>query len=105
MVNHRRRRAGQAVIEFGLGLHVGTVTHANVGSRDRLAFNVVGPAVNMTARIQSMTKALGEPLLLSAEFAGQVKARLRSVGRHDLRGVASAQELFTPVEEPASPPS
>ena len=105
VVNHRRRRAGQAVIEFGLGLHVGTVTHANVGSRDRLAFNVVGPAVNMTARIQSMTKALGEPLLLSAEFAGQVKARLRSVGRHDLRGVASAQELFTPVEEPASPPS
>ena len=105
VVNHRRRRAGQAVIEFGPGLHVGTVTHANVGSRDRLAFNMVGPAVNMTARIQSMTKALGEPLLLSAEFAGQVKARLRSVGRHDLRGVASAQELFTPVEEPASPPS
>ena len=105
VVNHRRRRAGQALIEFGLGLHVGTVTHANVGSRDRLAFNVVGPAVNMTARIQSMTKQLGEPLLLSAEFASQVKAPLRSVGRHDLRGVASAQELFTPDEEPASSPS
>ncbi len=98
VVNHRRRRAGQAVITFGLGLHVGTVTHANVGSRDRLAFNVVGPAVNMTARIQSMTKDLGEPLLLSAEFAGQVKAPLRSVGRHDLRGVASAQELFAPAD-------
>ena len=98
VVNHRRRRAGHAVITFGLGLHVGTVTHANVGSRDRLAFNVVGPAVNMTARIQSMTKELGEPLLLSAEFASQVKAPLRSVGRHDLRGVASAQELFAPVD-------
>ena len=98
VVNHRRRRSNHALIEFGLGLHVGTVTHANVGSRDRLAFNVVGPAVNMTARIQSMTKTLGEPLLLSAEFASQVKARLRSVGRHDLRGVASAQELFTPAD-------
>ena len=102
VVNHRRRRADHAQIEFGLGLHVGTVTHANVGSRDRLAFNVVGPAVNMTARIQSMTKQLGEPLLLSAEFASQVKAPLRSVGRHDLRGVASAQELFTAAEELAS---
>ncbi|MBL8381680.1 MAG: adenylate/guanylate cyclase domain-containing protein, partial [Burkholderiales bacterium] len=95
VVNHRRRRAGQARIEFGLGLHVGTVTHANVGSPDRLAFNVVGPAVNMTARIQGMTKELGHPLLVSAELAAQVRRPLASVGRHDLRGVARAQELFT----------
>ena len=97
VVNHRRRRAGQAEIRFGLGLHLGTVTHANVGAPGRLAFNVVGPAVNMTARIQAMTKDLGEPLLLSAEFAALVKRPLRSLGRHDLRGVASVQELFAPV--------
>jgi adenylate cyclase len=97
VANHRRHRAGLAEIRFGLGLHVGTVTHANVGAPDRLAFNVVGPAVNTTARIQSMTKALGEPLLLSAEFAALVQRPLRSVGRHDLRGVASAQELFAPA--------
>lgn len=96
VVNHRRRRAGQAEIEFGLGLHVGTVTHANVGSPTRLAFNVVGPAVNMTARIQAMTKEIGTPLLLSAEFAVLVKRPLKSVGRHDLRGVAAGQELFAP---------
>jgi adenylate cyclase len=99
VVNHRRRRAGQAVIEFGLGLHVGTVTHANVGAPDRLAFNVVGPAVNMTARIQSMTKEIGEALLVSAEFASLVKRPMKSVGRHDLRGVAAAQELFTPEQD------
>ena len=99
VANHRRHRAGQAEIRFGLGLHVGTVTHANVGAPGRLAFNVVGPAVNMTARIQSMTKALGEPLLLSADFAAMVQRPLRSVGRHDLRGVAAAVELFAPVEE------
>jgi adenylate cyclase len=97
VANHRRHRAGQAKIRFGLGLHLGTVTHANVGAPGRLAFNVVGPAVNMTARIQSMTKELGEPLLLSADFAALVKRPLRSVGEHELRGVASAQELFVPV--------
>ena len=98
VVNHRRRRAGQEVIEFGLGLHLGTVTHANVGAPNRLAFNVVGPAVNMTARIQSMTKEIGTPLLVSAAFAELVKRPLRSVGRHDLRGVASGQELFAPAD-------
>lgn len=99
VINHRRRRAGQAEIRFGLGLHVGTVTHANVGAPGRLAFNVVGPAVNLTARIQAMTKELGEPLLLSAEFAELVERPLRSAGRHELRGVGSAQELFAPLRD------
>ncbi len=98
VVNHRRRHSGQPLIEFGLGLHLGQVTHANVGSPSRLAFNVVGPAVNMTARIQSLTKETGDPLLLSAPFAGLVRRPLRRVGTFDLRGVAGAQELFTPVE-------
>ncbi len=99
VVNHRRRRSGLPLIEFGLGLHLGSVVHANVGSPDRLAFNVVGPAVNMTARIQAMTKEIGVPLLLSADFARLVRRPLRSVGRHDLRGVAKAQELFTVAPE------
>jgi len=70
-----------------------------VGSPSRLAFNVVGPAVNTTARIQSMTKDLGAPLLLSNAFAKLVQRPLRSVGKHNLRGVAGPQELFTPVDE------
>lgn len=99
VVNHRRRRSGQARIEFGLGLHLGNVTHANVGSPDRLSFNVVGPAVNMTARIQEMTKETGVPLLLSAEFARLIQRPLRSVGQYDMRGIAKRNELFTVVEE------
>jgi len=94
VVNSRRRRARQPTIEFGLGLHLGTVTHANVGAPDRLAFNVVGPAVNMTARIQSLTKELGVPLLMSCEFAQLVDAPLVSTGIHALRGIAKSQELF-----------
>jgi len=96
VTNHRRRRAGLPVIEFGLGLHVGTVTHANVGSPDRLAFNVVGPAVNRTARIQAMTKDTGTSLLVSSEFAALVKHPLRSMGRFELRGVDGAHEVFAP---------
>ncbi|MGQ0546740.1 MAG: adenylate/guanylate cyclase domain-containing protein [Betaproteobacteria bacterium] len=94
VVNHQRRRSGEPQIAFGLGLHVGTVTHANVGAPYRLAFNVVGPAVNKTARIQALTKEAGVPLLVSREFAARVKRPLRRVGSFDLRGVAGTQELF-----------
>jgi adenylate cyclase len=95
VVNHRRREAGLPEIEFGLGLHIGTVTHANVGSPNRLAFNVVGPAVNKTARLQSLSKQAGEPLLLSREFAAHIRRPLRSIGHFDLRGVSGPQEMFT----------
>ncbi len=98
VLNEQRRAEGKAQIDFGLGLHVGTVTHANVGSPDRLAFNVVGPAVNMTARIQSKTKELATPLLLSGDLAKEIAAPLRSLGQHDLRGVAGEQELFAPLD-------
>jgi len=94
VVNHQRRRAGEPPIEFGLGLHLGTVTHANVGAPYRLAFNVVGPAVNKTARIQALTKEAGAPLLMSREFAARVARPLRLIGSFDLRGVAGTQELF-----------
>ena len=100
VVNHRRRRAGLPEIEFGLGLHLGSVTHANVGSPSRLAFNVVGPAVNKTARLQSMSKQAGVPLLLSKEFAAHIQRPLRSIGHFDLRGVSGPQEMFTPASEP-----
>lgn len=99
VANHRRRRGGLALIEFGLGLHVGTVTHANVGSPTRLAFNVVGPAVNKTARIQALTKEAGVPLLMSREFAARIARPLRSAGSFDLRGVAGTQEVFALAEE------
>src|SRR5262249_12137856 len=95
VLNHRRRRAGLPQIEFGLGLHLGDVTHANVGSPGRLAFNVVGSAVNRTARIQALTKETGVPLLLSSEFAAHVRHPLRPLGTFDLRGLAGAQEVFT----------
>jgi adenylate cyclase len=99
VVNHRRRRAGLPQIEFGLGLHLGTVTHANVGAPNRLAFNVVGPAVNKTARLQSMTKQAGVPLLLSQEFAAHIARPVHSIGHFDLRGVSGPQEMFTLEKE------
>ncbi|MGH8766550.1 MAG: adenylate/guanylate cyclase domain-containing protein, partial [Burkholderiales bacterium] len=96
VANHRRRHAGVPEIEFGLGLHVGIVTHANVGAPDRLAFNVVGPAVNRTARIQALTKDTGEHLLMSEEFAKRLNRPLRRIGQFDLRGVAGAHEVYAP---------
>jgi adenylate cyclase len=80
-----------------LGLHVGEVFYGNVGSRERLDFTVIGPAVNEASRIAAMCRSVDQPVLMSAAFAnvGDIKRGLVSVGRYALRGVSHPQELFT----------
>src|ERR1700685_826321 len=93
----RRAADGKPVTDMYLGLHVGEVVYGNVGSRERLDFTVIGPAVNEASRIAAMCRSLDQPVLMSAAFAavGDIKRRLVSVGRYALRGVAHPQELFT----------
>jgi adenylate cyclase len=99
-LNRRRAAAGLPTSEVYLALHVGDVFYGNVGSKDRLDFTVIGPAVNEVSRILAMSRSVERDILLSESFAGALDAatrrRLVSVGRYALRGVAQPQELFTP---------
>ena len=87
-------RNGEPPLRFGLGLHVGEVEYGNIGTRQRLDFTVIGPAVNMASRLESLTKELGVPALASAEFALGTSRSLPSLGRHRLRGIAVPVEVF-----------
>jgi adenylate cyclase len=81
-----------------LGLHIGEVFYGNIGSKERLDFTVVGPAVNEVSRIASLCRSVDQPLLISSAFAialGESRNRFVSVGRYALRGVARPQDLYT----------
>jgi len=80
-------------LRFGIALHRGKVTYGNVGTPTRIEFTVIGAAANEAARIESLCKTLGTPLL-SERVARHVPGS-RSLGRHALRGVAEPLELFT----------
>jgi adenylate cyclase len=97
-VNQRRAAANLPVTDMYLGLHVGEVFYGNIGSRERLDFTVVGPAVNEVSRIAGLCRSVDQPLLVSSAFAsaiGEPKKILVSVGRYALRGVGKPQDLFT----------
>jgi adenylate cyclase len=96
-LNKLRAADGKPTTEMYLGLHVGEVFYGNVGSRERLDFTVIGPAVNEASRIAAMCRSVDQPVLTSSAFANVegVRRRLVSVGRYALRGVAQPQELFT----------
>jgi adenylate cyclase len=99
LLNERRAAEGRPVTGVYLGLHVGDVLYGNIGSRERLDFTVVGPAVNEVARIASMCRSVDRFVVMSSDFADATpepqRSQLVSVGRYALRGVGRAQELFT----------
>src|SRR5262249_9347011 len=101
--NEARARGGHDAVRFGVGLHVGPVTFGNVGTEDRLDFTVIGPAVNRAARLESLTKELGVPVLASAEFNEVCEVPMKSMGKHVLRGIPQPVEVFTLPDYVSSP--
>jgi len=95
-LNHQRRRHLQPEIIFGVGLNVGEVIYGNVGAPDRLDFTVMGPAVNRTARLESLTKIIGESILVSKDFSDQVDCPMHYFGEHKMKGIAKPQMVFAP---------
>jgi adenylate cyclase len=83
---------GLPELGMGIGLHVGPVVAGNIGSPDRLKYGVVGPAVNLTARIQTLTSA-GEVLLSDA-----LLARVSSI----VRVTPGRQERVKGIAEPVT---
>ncbi len=92
--NAERRARGDREIDLGLALHTGTVMYGNIGAPERLDFTVIGPAVNLTARIAGLCRPLGRQLLASARFASPCGSQLVSLGHHPMRGLAEPQEIF-----------
>jgi adenylate cyclase len=94
--NQKHSESGRAPLNYGVGVHVGDVMYGNIGSRTRLDFTVIGPAVNMASRLEALTKQLGRKVLLSRAFADFVQSDfdLERVGEHAVRGFSEPIELF-----------
>ena len=97
-LGEERAAAGKPLMDLDIALHLGDVFYGNVGSADRLDFTVIGPAVNEASRIEVLCEQHDRNLLISETFARAATNsadRLISIGRYGLRGVRSAQSIYT----------
>jgi hypothetical protein len=71
VLNERRLKEGSPTSEMYLGLHVGEVFYGKIGSKERLDFTLVGPAVNKVSRITAMGGVMsGRRSLIKGYFRG-----------------------------------
>ena len=86
-------------LRFGLALHLGEVLYGNIGGGNRLDFTCIGPAVNMAARIEKLTGALGRVILASDVFARHCPTEMRAIGEFALAGFSTPQTVFALDDE------
>jgi adenylate cyclase len=98
-LNARRVSERKDRLDYGLALHVGDVMYGNIGTEDRLDFTVIGPAVNLAARLEKLCRELHRHVLLSGDFAGFCTCTCPSIGRHEIRGLGRTIEGFTMPDE------
>lgn len=84
---------------LNIALHLGEVMFGNVGSRNRLDFTVIGPAVNEASRMESLCRSLGTDLILSETIASLLPDETRLLTRTELRGVKGERALYGPAEQ------
>lgn len=58
---------------------------------------MIGRAVNTASRVETLTKSLGRPILVTGPVAARLDRRLDDLGRHALRGLAEPLSIFSPA--------
>ena len=110
-LNESWRKRGLQELRIGIAINQGDVVVGNIGSARRMEFTVIGDAVNVSWRLQELTKQLGSDLLVSKSVSGLVveEFELKPLGASSIAGYAEPIEVFSvlgPVDvslEPARP--
>ncbi|NIN01544.1 HAMP domain-containing protein [Candidatus Saccharibacteria bacterium] len=87
-------------LRHGIGIHTGAALAANIGSPDRLSYLLVGDTINLASRLQSLTKEMGNDMIISSATytrlteSERVTAEFRQLPPTTVRGKKQSVGIF-----------
>lgn len=93
------KNRGLRSFEMGIGLNFGEVIFGNIGSSKKMEPTVIGDVVNVTSRLEGLTKEYGRDFLLgeaAADLVGE-SFRLQFVDKVTLKGKTKPLRIYSVV--------
>jgi len=84
-------------LRIGIGINTGVVIAGTIGGGGKLEFTLIGDTVNVAARVEQLTKATGDTILLTQQCVDALISRpagLIDRGFHVLKGKSAAVQVF-----------
>jgi adenylate cyclase len=97
-INALFKLKGWPQVRIGIGINTGTMNVGNMGSEFRMAYTVLGDAVNLGSRLEGLTKGYGADIIVSettAKAAPQYAYRELDVVR--VKGKDKPVAIFEPL--------
>lgn len=96
-LNETWEAQGMKPFQIGIGLNHGDVICGNMGAPERMEFTVIGDAVNLASRIESLTKEYGLELLIGESLATIVRDdfHLQPIDLVQVKGKTKPVEILT----------
>lgn len=100
--NRMGRAANKPDIRFGIGISSGEVVSGNIGSKKRMDYTAIGDSVNLSSRLESLTKEYGCDIIIS-EFTydlcgGRDRLLVRELDKTRVKGKMQAVSIYELID-------